>query len=57
MNMASDNVTIEDSEDLMTELKNKVDKVIVSGSQQLLNTLPREKLVWMLQRMCEIRYF
>lgn len=55
--MASDNVTIEDSEDLMTKLKNKVDKVIVSGSQQLLNTLPREKLAWMLQRMCEIRYF
>lgn len=55
--MASDNGTIEDSEDLMTKLKNKVDKVIVSGSQQLLNTLPREKLAWMLQRMCEIRYF
>jgi pyruvate dehydrogenase E1 component alpha subunit len=57
MNMASDNVKIENSEDLMTALKNKVDKVTVSGSQQLLNTLPREKLVWMLQRMCEIRYF
>jgi len=55
--MASDNVKIENSEDLMTALKNKVDKVTVSGSQQLLNTLPREKLVWMLQRMCEIRYF
>jgi pyruvate dehydrogenase E1 component alpha subunit len=55
--MASDNVNIEDSEDLMTTLKNKVDKVTVSGGQQLLNTLPREKLVWMLQRMCEIRYF
>ena len=55
--MASDNVNIENSEDLMTALKNKVDKVTVSGSQQLLNTLPREKLVWMLQRMCEIRYF
>ena len=55
--MASDNVNIENSEDLMTTLKNKVDKVTVSGSQQLLNTLPREKLVWMLQRMCEIRYF
>ena len=55
--MASDNVNIENSEDLMTALKNKVDKVTMSGSQQLLNTLPREKLVWMLQRMCEIRYF
>jgi len=55
--MASDNGTIEESEDLMTARKNKVDKVTVSGSQQLLNTLPREKLAWMLQRMCEIRYF
>ena len=55
--MASDNVNIEDSEDLMTALINKVDNVSVSGSQQLLNTLPREKLAWMLQRMCEIRYF
>jgi pyruvate dehydrogenase E1 component alpha subunit len=25
--------------------------------QRLLNELPREKLAWMLQRMCEIRYF
>lgn len=25
--------------------------------QRLLSELPREKLVWMLQRMCEIRYF
>jgi pyruvate dehydrogenase E1 component alpha subunit len=57
MNMASDNVTFKDSEDLMTALKNKIDKVTVSASQQLLNTLPREKLTWMLQRMCEIRYF
>ena len=55
--MASDNVNTENSEDLMIALKNKVDKGTVSGSQQLLSTLPREKLVWMLQRMCEIRYF
>ena len=41
----------------MTVLKTKVDKVAVSGSQRLLNELPREKLAWMLQRMCEIRYF
>src|SRR5512140_1999144 len=41
----------------MTALKNKVDKVALPGSQHLLNELPREKLAWMLQRMCEIRYF
>ena len=28
-----------------------------SGSQRLLHELPQEKLAWMLQRMCEIRYF
>ena len=28
-----------------------------SSSQGLLHELPREKLAWMLQRMCEIRYF
>ncbi len=41
----------------MTVLKTKNDKVVVSSSQRLLKELPREKLVWMLQRMCEIRYF
>jgi pyruvate dehydrogenase E1 component alpha subunit len=41
----------------MTALKNNIDEVTVSASQQLLNTLPREKLAWMLQQMCEIRYF
>jgi TPP-dependent pyruvate/acetoin dehydrogenase alpha subunit len=28
-----------------------------SGSESLLAGLPREKLAWMLQKMCEIRYF
>ena len=41
----------------MTVLKTKVDKSAVSGSNRLLKELPREKLTWMLQRMCEIRYF
>ena len=41
----------------MTVLKTKVDKGAVSGSKRLLKELPREKLTWMLQRMCEIRYF
>ena len=41
----------------MTVLKTKVDKVAASSSQRLLEELPREKLAWMLQRMCEIRYF
>ncbi len=41
----------------MTVLMTEVDKSAVSGSKRLLKELPREKLVWMLQRMCEIRYF
>ncbi len=41
----------------MTALKTKVDKAAVSGGHHLLTELPREKLAWMLQRMCEIRYF
>ncbi len=41
----------------MTVLKTKVEKVIETGSQRLLHELPSEKLAWMLQRMCEIRYF
>ena len=28
-----------------------------TGGEQLLETLPWEKLAWMLQKMCEIRYF
>jgi len=55
--MVNDNVTIEDREDQMTALKTQVGKVTESGSQHLLYELPREKLAWMLQRMCEIRYF
>jgi pyruvate dehydrogenase E1 component alpha subunit len=31
--------------------------VAVSGSHRLLRELPKEKHAWMLQRMCEIRYF
>lgn len=57
MNTANDNVAIEICEDYMTVLKTKVDKVSVIGGQRLLEELPREKLAWMLQRMCEIRYF
>ncbi len=41
----------------MTVLKIKDNEISVSGSQRLLEELPREKLAWMLQRMCEIRYF
>lgn len=41
----------------MTVLKTKVDKGTASSSQYLLEELPRERLAWMLQRMCEIRYF
>ena len=37
--------------------KTKIEKVIETGSQRLLRESPREKLAWMLQRMCEIRYF
>ena len=41
----------------MTVMNTKVDKLDGSGSQRLLFELPKEKLAWMLQRMCEIRYF
>jgi pyruvate dehydrogenase E1 component alpha subunit len=41
----------------MTILKTKVDKSAASGSKRLLKELPREKLAWLLQKMCEIRYF
>jgi TPP-dependent pyruvate/acetoin dehydrogenase alpha subunit len=51
-----DNMDTEYCEVDMT-VKTKVDKVAASNSQHLLNELPREKLAWMLQRMCEIRYF
>jgi acetoin:2,6-dichlorophenolindophenol oxidoreductase subunit alpha len=38
-------------------VKTKVDMMTNSNSEHLLTELPREKLVWMLQKMCEIRYF
>ena len=41
----------------MTVLTPEVDNVAASNSQRLLKELPTEKLAWMLQRMCEIRYF
>ena len=42
----------------MTVLTPQVDNVARrSNSQRLLKELPAEKLAWMLQRMCEIRYF
>jgi pyruvate dehydrogenase E1 component alpha subunit len=41
----------------MTVLTPEVDNVSTSGRHRLLDELPREKLAWMLQRMCEIRYF
>lgn len=41
----------------MTVLTPEVDKAVAPNSEHLLKELPREKLTWMLQRMCEIRYF
>jgi pyruvate dehydrogenase E1 component alpha subunit len=41
----------------MTVLTPDVEKVGTPSSHPLLKELPLEKLVWMLQRMCEIRYF
>lgn len=41
----------------MTVLTPQVDNLAASNSQRLLRELPAEKLGWMLQRMCEIRYF
>jgi acetoin:2,6-dichlorophenolindophenol oxidoreductase subunit alpha len=41
----------------MTVLTPDVDTIVETSSQRLLRELPVEKLVWMLQRMCEIRYF
>ncbi len=34
-----------------------IEREAASTSQRLLEELPREKLAWLLQRMCEIRYF
>jgi pyruvate dehydrogenase E1 component alpha subunit len=41
----------------MTVLTPDVEKVGTSSSNHLLQELPQAKLAWMLQRMCEIRYF
>ena len=41
----------------MTLIMPDVGTVSPSSSQRLLKELPQEKLAWMLQRMCEIRYF
>ena len=41
----------------MTVLTPEIETAAPSSSQHLLKELPREKLAWMLQRMCEIRYF
>src|SRR5512135_2338643 len=42
---------------MMSLPTNDVITVAASTSQRLLEELPLEKLAWMLQRMCEIRYF
>ena len=41
----------------MTVLTPEIETTAPPSSQHLLKELPREKLAWMLQRMCEIRYF
>ena len=41
----------------MTVLTHETENVTTSGSHHLLKELPTERLAWMLQRMCEIRYF
>jgi acetoin:2,6-dichlorophenolindophenol oxidoreductase subunit alpha len=40
-----------------TMLTHALDTAAATSSQHLLEELPFEKLSWMLQRMCEIRYF
>jgi len=57
MNTDNDNMNKEYCEVDMAVPKTKVNKAAASGSNHLLHELPREKLAWMLQRMCEIRYF
>jgi acetoin:2,6-dichlorophenolindophenol oxidoreductase subunit alpha len=44
-------------EEEMTVQAPEVDTAAASTSRRLLTELPVEKLAWMLQRMCEIRYF
>ncbi|HVN53305.1 MAG TPA: thiamine pyrophosphate-dependent dehydrogenase E1 component subunit alpha [Anaerolineaceae bacterium] len=41
----------------MNATATELDTVTAPAGQALLNEMPREKLAWMLQRMCEIRYF
>jgi acetoin:2,6-dichlorophenolindophenol oxidoreductase subunit alpha len=41
----------------MSLITPEIDTVTPVSSQHLLKDLPFEKLAWMLQRMCEIRYF
>ncbi len=50
---------MEEQKEAMTELtyELKVAPQTVEASRHLLKELSREKLAWMLQKMCEIRYF
>lgn len=41
----------------MTELLPEVNLIVETGKQRLLKELPLDRLAWMLQKMCEIRYF
>jgi acetoin:2,6-dichlorophenolindophenol oxidoreductase subunit alpha len=41
----------------MTVLTPETQNVSAAGSHRLLKELPADKLAWMLQKMCEIRYF
>lgn len=41
----------------MTELIPEVNLIVETGRQRLLKELPLDRLTWMLQKMCEIRYF
>jgi TPP-dependent pyruvate/acetoin dehydrogenase alpha subunit len=41
----------------MTVLTPETQDISISGSHGLLKELPTDKLAWMLQKMCEIRYF
>jgi acetoin:2,6-dichlorophenolindophenol oxidoreductase subunit alpha len=41
----------------MTVITPETQNISTSGSQHLLKELPTDQLAWMLQKMCEIRYF
>src|SRR5512140_3730375 len=41
----------------MTVITTETESRTTAGSHRLLKVLPTDKLAWMLQRMCEIRYF